>query len=421
MQARKKNRLPCRRPLIAALATLSSCGAWADEPTPWYVGVSESVTHDSNVYRITGGPSDTYTSSGLLGGFDQSIGRQHFSATANLRYNKYNEQDTLNNTSYGLNAGWDWTTIQNFSGNVSVQANQALASFDGNATLPTTSRNILKTDQIATSVRWGGTGILSARADYAHSRVRYSAPEYLSSKSSADTGSLGADYNVGPTLRLGTAVRFTRSVSPYGIQTSPGVYESNSTNGRNLDLSADWHYTVQTNASARLSWTHQTNSGAGGQDFSGLTGSLSANYAPTGKLAFSVSFNRDAGTNGSFFNIAGAPGSTATNTALYQNSQVTNTLSLGTTYAATAKISANANYQYRQAKIVNSLEGSGFSTGAGDYTDTLHSSSLGLTYDIARAWQLSCNLSHENRSTSSAGAFSYTANVVGCAGTFTLR
>ncbi|MEP7101528.1 MAG: hypothetical protein ABI781_13525 [Burkholderiales bacterium] len=421
MQARQtKTPWPCQRPLVAALAALASCGAWADEPTPWYVGASQTLTHDSNVYRLPNGAGDTYSSTGLLGGFDQSIGRQHFAATANLKYNKYNEQTTLNNTSYGLNAGWDWTSIENLSGSLNLAANQNLATFDGNATIPTSGRNILKTEAIAANVRWGGTGVLSLQTDYAHNRVHYTAPEYLSAQSSADSGSLGAYYNVGPTLKLGTAVRLTRTVSPYGFQSSPGVYESTSSNGRNLDLSADWRYSPQTGVSARLSWTRQSNSGSSGQDFSGITGALSANYAPTAKLSFNAGFNRDTGTNASLFNIGGGAGTTPV-PAQYQNSTISNSLSLGAAYAATAKISVNTGYMYRHSRNASTLSAGGGSANVGDYTDNVRSASLGVNYAIARAWQLSCNLSHETRSTTSASSFGYSANVAGCTATLTLR
>ena len=430
MQTRKNAPVPRRRPLVMALATLVSCSAWAAEPTPWYVGVSQSLTHDSNVYRLGEnvpdpdglGRGDNYSSTGLLGGFDQSIGRQRVHAAANIRYNKYQDHDKLNNTSYGVDAGWDWATIANLSGNVNASANQSLAAFNGNSTRPTTDRNILKTDQISTSIRWGGAGRLSARGDYAHSRVNYSSATSSNSDSSADTGSLGTYYSVNPDLRVGGAVRFTRTVSQNGILVSvnPNTYAPNTTNGRNLDLSVDWQSTAQTGVNARISFTRQSNSGAAGQDFSGLTGSLSARYAPTAKLSFSTDYTRDAGTNGSFFNVVAQPGN-APVTGLNESSQVTDGLSFRSTYAATAKISVNAGYQYRIAKIVNTVSGGGTSGAPDNYNDKLRVASLGASWAITRAWQLSCNLSHENRDVGSLTGYTYTANVAGCSTQFTLR
>ncbi len=417
------------RPLLAAIALLTGgSAACADEPNPYYIGVTESVTHDSNVYRIPDGPSGTYWSTGLVGGFDQSIGRQHFSGTGNLTYNNYGSgTSVLDNTSYGVNAGWDWSTIERLSGSLNASATQGLASYGGNATLPTTDRNLLRTDQIGGSVRYGGNGRFSVGADYRHSRVRYSAPEYFASESSADSYGAGVYYNVNPDMTLGVGYRLSKTDSPFGSQIGPNTYEGVSSRGRNIDLSANYHYSAQTNFNGRLSFTRQSNSGAAGQDFSGLTGALTAAYMPTGKIGLNLTFARDAGTNGNFFNATTTPTTgtattptTATILGLYQSSQVTNSLSLGATYAATAKIGATAGYTYRHARIVGTTTAGGFSNG-NEYTDNLRLASLGVNYAALRWLSLGCNLSHENRNVSSTSGFTYSANVIGCSVQASLR
>jgi hypothetical protein len=422
MQARKKTLRPCHRPLIAALAALASGAACADEPSPWYVGVSQALTHDSNVYRIPDGRGDNYSSTGLLGGFDQPIGRQKFHGSANIRYNKYQDETTLDNTSYGVAAGWDWETIEKLSGNFNVSANQGLASYDGNSTAPTTERNLLKTDRIGAGIRWGGANRLGLVADYAHSRARYSESNALNSNSSADAGSLGVRYNLNPDLKVGAGVRVSRTVVPNGLVTADGTTAERTSNGRNFDLTADWRYSPQTGVNARLSWTRQTNSGAAGADFSGLTGALSAHYAPTGKTSFSLAYNRDAGTNGSFFNVTGTPGSTPL-IGLNQNSRVSDALTFGVNYAATAKITANAGYTYRRAKIVSTVtDPDGVVVGPPtESTDNVRKATLGVSYAITRAWQLGCNLSRESRSVSGGLSYSYDANVAGCSVQLTMR
>jgi hypothetical protein len=426
MQALKSQaaRLSLGRPLAMALVASASCAAWAaDEPSPYYIGANEAVMHDSNVFRVPNGPGDYYSSTGLIGGFDQMISRQHVFASASLNYNKYHNQDTLNNTSYGVKGEWDWATIEKLTGSFTGSANQSLASFSGSTGIPTTARNLTQTDQLAASIRWGGEGLITLGGDYGHSRVHFSAPEYFTQQSSGDTGSIGAFYRLGADTKLGTAVRYTRSVSPYALPngivtdlTDPNQFHSLTSNGRNLDLSVDWRYSAQTNLNARLSWTHQTFSPDLPQlpGYSGLTGALVGNYAPTGKLTFNVSLNRDAGINSTFFNVVGAP-SSGTGISLSQNSELFDTAAIGVRYAATAKISATAGYQYRHGDILNTV------ATTSNQTDVLHSANLGLTYDIARTWQLSCTYAHESRSISGTGGFFYTANVAGCMAQFTLR
>ena len=109
------------RPTLAALAACAACcAAWADEPDPYYIGASAGLTHDSNVFRAPNAVSDNHSSVGLLGGFDQKIGRQRVYANANVHYDKYQDQSQLDNTGYGVAAGWDWATIERLSGNFNV-------------------------------------------------------------------------------------------------------------------------------------------------------------------------------------------------------------------------------------------------------------------------------------------------------------
>ena len=421
---RQNRRQPARslvRPWIAAVAALAAAAggtARADEPSPYYIGVTQSVTHDSNVYRLSNGSSDTFGSTGLVGGFNQSIGRQRIFAAANVRDNYYVREKTLNNISYGLSAGWDLQTVEKLSGGVTVDANQALASYDNNSQAqPSTTRNILKTQQLGARVRWGGDAALNLDAGYSYSHVSYS--ETPTSESTQNSVSLGGSYRVGPSLRLGSNLRLSRSVSPNAVLIAPGVFTENTTNGRNLDLNASWQYSAQTGVNGRLSWTKQTNSGDGGRDFSGLTGGVTATYAPTAKLSFSTSLNRDAGTNSSFFNLANSNAGQPVR-GLSENSQTTDSLSLGASYAATAKIGVNAGLDYRRSKVVDQIVVAGAVVG-NDHTDRTRSASLGANYAIARNWSLACNLAYVSRDVGGALPYAYSANTVGCTAQFTLR
>ena len=409
----------CLKKTLVAVVATAACAAWADEPTPFYVGAKETLGRDSNVFRIPDGPHDYYSITSLLGGFDQKISRQRLYANAEVDYTKYHNAKDLDNTGYGVKAGWDWETIENLSGSINGNANRSLANFYGAAVAPQTERNIVNTDQIAANVRWGGEGLITLEGDYAHSRVRYSASDYFIYKSSGDTGSIGAYYRVGAFLRLGVAGRETRTRVPYAVPlvaapVGPDDYAPNTTTGHNLDLLADWKYSEQTRIKARLSWTRQTNSRSEFADFSGATGGITATYAPTAKLTFEAQYLRDAGTNANFFNVATQPNTNASPVlGLTQGSQTVDLVSLGVRYAATAKINANVNYAYRNAKVRNTDIVAGVVT-ANDQTDKLNTVGVGLTYDITRAIQLGCNYAHESRDASGNPGFAYTANTLAC-------
>jgi hypothetical protein len=419
--------------LIAALAVLHGFSARADEPSPYYVGVSEALTHDNNVFRTATPISDTYSTTSLLGGFDQSIGRQHFYGAANVGFSKYHGQSALDNTSYGVNAGWDWQTINDLSGSVGVSANQSLATQNGNQALvdangnliaPSSARNLVKTEQVTTGLRWGGAGPYSLGGSYSHSKVDYS--NSVSSESTGDTAGINATYRVGPTVTTGVGLRYTRSRSPFGIAlvanpTGPDDYTAYTSTGRNLDLSLGWRISAQTGVDARLSFTRQSYSTAGSQEFSGLTGGVSANYAPTAKTTFSASYSRDTGANGNFFNapvIIDPNTGAASNAALLlsQNSTVSDSVGLTAGYALTSKITTTAGVQYRRSRSETSFSGAG-----SDYTDRLRSGTLSASYAAGRAWSLGCNVSHEKRDVSGVNSIGYSDTTVGCSVQLTLR
>ena len=295
---------------------------------------------------------------------------------------------------------------------------------NGNPIAPSTARDMIKTEQFNTSLRWGGSGPLSLVGAYSHSKVDYS--ETRTSRSTGDSASINANYRVGPTVTAGIGLRYTRSRSPYGVAlianpTGPDDYIATSTNGRNIDLTLGWRATAQSGVNARLSYTRQSSSNSGNQDFSGLTGSIGANYAPTAKLAFNANYSRDAGTNGYFFNVPSTTTDTTTGTTtttstplLSQNSTVSDTLGVGATYELTSKIGTTASYQYRRSR------NDGGSAGTG-YTDKLSTATLGANYAIARNWGLGCHFAHESRDVSSASGVAYSDNIVGCTVQLTLR
>ena len=409
-----------------AQAAAAPASSMASDPNPYYLGASEAITHDTNIYRVPGGKSGNYSSTSLLGGFDQPIGRQRIFANASVSANRYQDESQLNNTSYNIAGGLDWSTIGKLSGNVNVSLNQNLAAPAASATEPVARRNVAQTEGLDARIRYGGASLLTLEGSLGYSKVDYSAPEYASSESHQDSGSLGLYYRPSGLLRLGLAYRINRSETPKALlDLTTGAFTPNTTRGKNLDLTADYDLSGQLSFNGRLSYTRQRNSGISSADFSGLTGGASVGYRPTGKLSFSLNASRDAGFNtspyysGNYDVVQTPSGPVLTPvTGLYENNQVTDSLGLGVVYAATAKVSANAGLRYARAKLV-----SGASAGqAGpDTTDVVRGASIGANWAISRIWSLGCSVSHESRDVSGGVNYSYSANTVGCSAQVTWR
>jgi hypothetical protein len=400
-------------------------GTIAPDPNPYSIGVSQGFSHDSNVYRIPSGPSDTYSSTSIFGAFDQRISRQRVFGRAAASVNRYQDEKQLNNTSYDLAAGADLETIENISGNLTLGISRNLTAPVAAVGVPTATRNVAQTERIDGRLRWGGVSLFTIEGSAGYVRLDYSAPQFVSSETRQTSGSLGLFYRPGAFLRVGAAGRFTRTRTPNAVlDPVSGSYQSNTTDGKNLDLLADYVFSDLLRTSARVSYTRQTNSAVAGADFSGLTGSLGVTWRPGAKTTVQFDASRDAG-----FEAATMTRYVLTQTgtglaltpvpAIYENNRVTNSASLGMSYAATAKIGAAARMYYTRARIVSAV-GTAVGT-TNDSVDVSKGASLSVSYEITRAWGASCSVAHENRNVSGSVAYSYKVDVVGCATQFTWR
>ena len=352
-------------PAFAQDVGRSLTGTVAQDPNPYYLGVGEALTHDSNVYRIPSGPGDNYSSTTVFGGFNQPISRQRVYGRAGVALNRYQDQTQLNHTSYDLGLGADLATIENISGNVNVGLNQNLASPTSPGALPTASRNLETTQRANARLRWGGPSRLTLEGAVGYVSTDYSAPEFITSESRETTGSLGLYYNSGAYLRIGVAGRFEHTRTPSSLfDPVSGTYLPNNTDSRNLDLLVDYTIDQLVTTHARLSYTRQTNSLIATSDFSGLTGSLTVNWQPTAKTGVQFDISRVAGFEANSLTRYAA---TQSDTGLvltpvpvvYQNNRVTDSAGLGVTYSATAKVSATALARYTRARLAAAIEASG--------------------------------------------------------------
>ncbi len=441
----KRTKRPARATLIACAGVLLSfggplaqaqsegtgAGTAAAAPnqatSPYYLGASQGFTHDSNVYRIPSGPGDNYSSSSLLAGFDQRLSRQRVFGTASVSLNRYQDQTKLNNTSYDLTAGLAWETLYNLSGSVDASLDQHLSAPAASVASPQPVRNLARRQTVGGVARWGGVSVLTVEGTLGYSSLDYSAPEYVTSESRQEYGSLGLYYRESPLLRLGVAVRADRSRTPQAFQQPDGSFLSNQVNGRHLDLLADYELTGRLNANARLSFTRQTNSSAASAaDFSGLTGDIRLSYRATARIGISVFAARQAGFNTTSSGAPIVPVDPTTSAAtpvagLYENNRVTNSLGLGATYEATSKINVNAGLNYARARVVSTRSTTSGTLGSADTVDELKGATLGVSYAIARPWLLGCNLAHDKRDVSGAVAYTYEATSIGCSARFTWR
>jgi hypothetical protein len=396
----------CATRLATALALLGATTAMA-ETSPYYVGVSQSVGHESNLYRVGGNvglpagaksESDTIFTTSLVGGVDQTWGRQRLSGSGSLRASRFSNNDQLNNEGYGLNLGLDWATVQRISGRLGVSADRSLRSFDPAYQAGQVSeRNIEDNNQVNATVRIGVVTRLTGELSASSRQVRYSAQAYAGSEYNQTSASLGARYRLGGATTVGLAWR--QSQVKYVSRDDP--YKR-----RDIDLTGTWVPSGLSTVSARISHTSTDHAQSPQRDFSGLTTELRGSTQVTGKIKLNLRFSRDLSQGTSTFDFQGQ-------TPSLEFDRVSTALRLGADYDLSAKIALTASVD----NIRRNFENTRFAITGSDNTTTL---ALGARWLPTRAIQVGCNLSHANRSVSQVGN-PYTSNALSCYGQFVLQ
>lgn len=398
---------PCSVSRLAAALLLLCTPAVMAQSSPYYIGVSQSLAHESNLYRVGGNVglpagaqsrSDTIATSSLVAGVDQSWGRQRLSGSASLRASRFSSNDHLNNEGYGLNLGLDWETVARLSGRLGVSADRSLRGYDpayqgGQAA----DRNIEDNNQVNATVRLGGSTRLTGEAGVNARQVRYSAQSYAGSEYNQNGGSLGVRYRLGGATTVGLAWR--QSQVKYVSRNGP--YKRN-----DIDLTGNWTPSGLSSLYARVSHTRTDHSQSPLSDFSGLTAELRGSTQISGKLKLSTRLSRDLSQGNSTFDFQGQ-------TPSIEFDRVSTALRLGADYDLSAKITLNASVDH----IRRSFEGTRFAINGSDRTTSL---SLGARWLPTRAIQVGCSISHDTRSVSQVGN-PYSSNGVNCYGQFVLQ
>lgn len=403
-----------KNPPIALLipGLLLGAGMARAEESPYYLGASLGVTHVSNIYRNSAGQptnSDNVTTATLLAGLDQRIGRQRLFGDLSVRSNSYQNNSSLRNTGYGLNAGLDWQTVERLSGQLSLNSNRSLAQFNPGDAPAITKKNIEQTDQARASVRYGLLSLLSLEGSLTHRRRGYSASEYDAYDYQQDTVSLGLTYRPSSLLSLGVAGRYSKGEYPHSRLVN-GTYQADKYKRRDIDLNGTWTPSGASSLTARLSLGKREFSTNSARDFSGSTGSLNWRWQPTAKLTINSTLMRDSGDEASFYNL-GSLGSISSD-----YSRITTSAQINASYELTGKVMLDAGLSLADRDLRNS-----FGNNALDGKDKTTSLSLGGRWMVTRNGLLGCQINHDKRSGQSFLSTPYSASSYGCYGQLTLR
>jgi exopolysaccharide biosynthesis operon protein EpsL len=285
--------------LAAALLALPALG----QERPLSARFDTTVAWENNLFRLADtapdphlarglpGRTDRITTSNLSARFAKTYALQSvsFDATAtDIRYDKFS---FLDRQTYAYRGAWNWHLTPRISGSVGFDRNESPLPFD--QTRDVEANSLISTNRHFTLAAspFGGWQVIGGlrQSDRAYSRPYDAQPNTTQNGVEAGLRYTAASQSSITLLR--------RSQSGTGSTTQAvGSATALGTGKFTLDeteLTASWPVSGKSALDARLATMERRHADAPERDFSGLSGSLSHRWTPTGRLSLVVSASRN--------------------------------------------------------------------------------------------------------------------------------
>jgi len=410
--------------IVSAYALVAHAAAHAaDEPNPYSLGVLETISHDSNVFRAASGTpvaADWISTTGLVGTLDQPIGRERLKASGEFDINRFRNQTQLNSTAHTLSIEGDWATIDHLSGEIGYEDSSQLYRYNLDSFETRTAKNTLDTHSGFARFHLGVVTKVTIDAAVEGLWQEYSADAFRYRDMHRWAASLGASYQSSPDLRTSLTFRRTRGeyphyltlVDPQGTATTePDRFTRN-----DVILGIVYSPSGASRLSLNVSKAIEDHSLISSRSFNTWAADGRWDWAPTGRTHFTFDFIRDDDTGTHDTSLFGEP--------LASTDATRRTAFIGrVAYELTGKITLTASGSYAHRDLDTAFAAI---PGADTHAhDKLYQASLGLKYAATRALQLGCNASREHRSVEGSASgfvtYPYDATVLSCTGQFTFN
>lgn len=391
------------RRIAGAAAVLLAAGVQA-ETSPYYIGVTETYSHESNLLRLADGVmapdgfsrSDSLWTTALIAGFDQPFGRQHGYANLSVRDTHYSRNSTYNNLGYTGTAGLDWSTAGRLSGSLVGTAQRQLYAFNsGYGQSLLTQRNLQDIETVNSNFALGLVTRYSLLLSVGHVDVKNSLddPNIKSLNYKQDSASLGLQYRPSSATQLSVTYGETRGRYPQYQLTASG-YQADRFKQPKLEVGATLDPSAASHFESYIGYSKTRYDLNQPRDFSGITGRVVWFWQPRGRTRFNLRLARDTGQNAyAYTAFFGLPGTSDV-------SQVYTTLRLGADYDLSPKITLNAGWTVVDRKISNTLTDPFFGPRELNGKDRSQVFAVGARWAPLRSVLVGCDASTERRTAS---------------------
>ena len=416
--------------VLLAAANGAAVAPAAAQSNPYYVAGSLALTHDANLLRLAGNQepgagesrSDLITGTALVGGLNQSIGRQRIYGSLTLRDNRFRHNDKYNNQSYNGSLGLDWSTVERISGTLALSAARALSTFNAEGVGLLSQKNLETSQAANAAVRVGLVTAYSLELGFGQRRVRNSLDDdrVLARNFNQDTNSIGLAWRPGGALSLSAALRELKGEYPSFRRDTAGTFESDRFKQQQIELVSTWQPSGASGLDLRLNFGDTKYVDNEQRNFSSVNGSLGWLWQATGKLRLNTRYSHDKGQDAYpssvpfFF--------TRIPVTLLDN-RVIDSWRMQADFDSSAKISLTSSVQAARRKLsrdtVTVVTPTSLGTSSGTDTTTLFS--LGVRWTPWRTTLFGCDASTERRKASGELTADLKGAVLACYGQLTLQ
>jgi hypothetical protein len=408
------------------LAVLSAASPEAAaEPNPYSIGASQTYSHDSNLLRLPDGQdapagfsrSDVLSSTALLGGVDQLIGRQRVFGNLNVRANRFRSNPRYDNSSYSAQAGLDWSTVGRVSGSLTVNANRALQAFTADTFNIVRSTNQETSRSVNAGLTVGLVTLYSLELGLGGLQLQNSSPEAVVKARDFNQANASIGLRLRPSVAssFGISWQAVEGRYPKYRTDAQGEYQPDRFHSTSPVLTASWAPTGASSLDLRLGRSSTRFDLNQQRDFSGTTGSLVAGWRPTGKTQLTLAYSRDTGQD-----------AYARLTLLFNQptsldySRLTSSLRLLAAHELSAKLSLTASLTRTRRDLTQSLNDPLLPINATGH-DATQVLAVGARWNPRRFAVLGCDATQEKRRADGVLTYSYGNRSFSCFGQITLQ
>ena len=348
--------------------------------------VAVSYSYDDNLLRLPDNgaglnspQSDTTKAvqAGLL--LERPIGQQLLTGHANINKVTFDRFTTLDYTGKDFLGALNWHVAKHVDGNLGVSYVETLTPFTD---FHLDQLNLLRERREYVDAAWLFHPSFRMHGGFTRDNFNYNLSSQVLNNRTEDASVFGIDFLASSASTVGVQLRHLKATYPNPFFSGAGFFD-NSYEQNEAKANISWIVSGTSQVEFLGGWTRRKHASVStNNNDNGTTFRLTGHWAPLGRVGFTAAAWRD------FAAVASISAGNSSTSSLNKGA------SIAANWAASAKLSANAQFtrEQRDFSATDNI------VVPQDATDLTRSASAGLSYAALRNVQLNANVSHSSRS-----------------------